>query len=215
MEIKQAVPQIEQLKQSYSEKKARSDSETLLKLRFRQKLLCWRRNSNSSGLKNIGFPLEKFSRLNIGLKNTGEVAEHNGNPLCSTKVQIVVEEYQKLKEVRKTEKVQADSQKWHCKSWKLFWEHFFNSFVTESYSLRRYLPRGSSCILFSSLYPALETYITIFLLDYIQAEINKKLMQGRGMREIREKSKMISAWLFFKCLVGTCSSFSKAENRNR
>lgn len=34
------------------------------------------------------------------------------------------------------------------------------------------------------------------------------------MREIREKSKMSSAWLFFKCLVGACSSFSKVENRD-
>lgn len=63
----------------------------------------------------------------MGLRNTGEVEEHNGNPLWSIKVQIVVEEYQKLKEVKKTEKVQADSQKWHCKRWKLFWEDFFNS----------------------------------------------------------------------------------------
>lgn len=47
----------------------------------------------------------------MGLRNTGEVEEHNGNPLGSMKVQIVVEEYQKSKEVRKTEKVQAGSQK--------------------------------------------------------------------------------------------------------
>lgn len=26
---------------------------------------------------------------------------------------------------------------------------------------------------------------------------------------------MSSAWLFFKCLVGSCSSFSKVENRGR
>ena len=31
-----------------------------------------------------------------------------------------------------------------------------------------------------------------------------------GMREI---NKMSSAWLFFKCLVGVCSSFSKVDNR--
>lgn len=34
------------------------------------------------------------------------------------------------------------------------------------------------------------------------------------MREVREESKMSSAWLFFKCLVGAGSSVSKVENRD-
>lgn len=131
---------------------------------------------------------------------------------------IVVEEYQKLKEVRKTEKAQADTAKNDIvRARALELEVVLRTFlylfcfVIESCSLRRHLPRGNSC---SLLHPALETYIAIFLLDYIKAEINKKRLQGRGTREIREKSKMTSAWLFFKCLMGMCSSFSKAENRN-
>lgn len=115
MESTQAVPRVEQLKQSYIKKNAKSDSEILLKLRPEAAMM--KRNSNSSRLKNIAFPLEKFSRRNTDLGNKGEVEEHNGNPLWSTKVQTVVEEYQKLKEVRKTEKVQADSEKRHCKGY--------------------------------------------------------------------------------------------------
>lgn len=51
----------------------------------------------------------------MGLGNKGELEERNGNSLWSTKVHSVVEEYQKLNEVRKTEKVQADSEKRYCK----------------------------------------------------------------------------------------------------
>lgn len=40
-----------------------------------------KRNNGLSGLKNTRVPLEKFSRINKGLRKKGEVEERNGNPL--------------------------------------------------------------------------------------------------------------------------------------